>query len=180
MEEERYIFTIGAPKRILKALRAEIKDRKEDIDVIDITPDFGDEVYETISDCIATIHFSTFHDSTLSETTGSIASCLGAAFRMIHKSSIFIDVSLRSERGENEKRIVRKIDFDGDDVLLDIAEDTKSKYYGYVLYNCTDDEGELNDDLDFEDFAEEIISLATGKIKKDGELLHEVDISEEE
>ena len=177
--EDQVIFTIGAPKRFLKATKAVIKEMKLDIDIIDVTPDFGDEVFETIEECIATIHFSTFHDQTMLETTGSIASCLGAVFRTYNQQSIFIDVSLRAERTEKESRIVRKVDFDSDDVLLDIAEDTHSKYYGYVLYNCTDEEGEENDDLDFEDFAEEIISLITGKIRKDPILLHEVDIPED-
>ena len=180
MEEEKVIYTIGAPKRFLKATKTVIKEMKLDIEIIDVTPVFGDEVFETINECIGTIHFSTFLDQTMLETTGSIASCLGAVFRSYNKSSVFIDISLRDERVEKDSRIVKKVDFDSDDVLLYIAEDTHSKYYAYVLYNCTDEEGEINDDLDFEDFAEEIISLITGKIRKDPVLLHEVDIPEEE
>ena len=180
MEEEKVIFTIGAPKRFIKATKAAIKELKLGIDIVDVTPDFGDEVFETIDNCIACIHFSTFLDRSMLETTGSIASCLGALFRTLHKQTLFIDVSLRSERAENTKRIVRKVDFDGDDVLLWIAEDTHSKYYSYSLFNCTDDEGELNDDLDFEDFADEIVDLITGRIRKDTVFIHEVDIPEED
>jgi|GEM_PF-5359463 len=161
------ILTIGASKQFLKWLNRAIKERLDDYEIIDFSEGIDEDIQETINNCICAIHLQNYENSIEREMSGSIANYVGGLFRASRLAPILIHVSLRGEREDiTAPRINRRIKETFNETFYDVSLDTDSKYYSYILYDYYDDEDDVNSDLDYEAFGEELASLICGEVER--------------